>query len=232
MDDAVGLGGRGQVPRFATARELERVAQDAVDTLTGKNTFLYRHLELSVAVKPSADLRVFPFVIFAHHIEINVVFATPAQRRSDSLEQPYGTQVDVLVHFPTNRYQQAPQRHMVWYPRKSDCAEKDRVVLFELFYPVLRHHAPGFGIGLTAPVEALPFETDLKASACFLQCPHALGHNLFANAIPWDSRDLVCVHGQSLCSTWKVCEFNAAPSVAPLTGVRVGRRDLPLAASR
>jgi hypothetical protein len=56
VDDAIRLGGRRQVPRFATARQLKGVTQNAVDTLAGENAFLYCHLELGIAVKPSANL--------------------------------------------------------------------------------------------------------------------------------------------------------------------------------
>jgi hypothetical protein len=116
---------------------------------------------------------------------------------------------------------------MVRYTRKADRAEKDRVELFELFDPVLRHHTSGFGISLTAPIKALPLKTDIEASARRLQRPHTLGHNLLANAISRDSGDFVCAHGHSLCIIWKVCEFNPASSVAPLTDARAQWGALP-----
>ena len=66
----------------AAARELECVAQDAVDAAPREDRFLDDELVVGALEHPAADRRVFALVVFAHDPEVDVAGLAVGQRRA------------------------------------------------------------------------------------------------------------------------------------------------------
>src|SRR5215467_14776505 len=73
----------------------------------------------------------------------------------------------------------------------ADCSEVDRVEGAKLIEAVLRHHAAGFQIGLTAPIEVLPGERNVEATRGRFEHANSFGHHLAADAVSFNDRNFV-----------------------------------------
>ena len=110
------------------ARELERVAQDAVDALAREDGLLEHDLALGALEHAPADRRVLALGVLAHDDEVDVAGLAVGERRRDARHQPARPQVDVLVEAAPELDQRAPQRHVVGHGRRpADRAVVDRL---------------------------------------------------------------------------------------------------------
>ncbi|MNP66172.1 hypothetical protein D3C76_1618470 [compost metagenome] len=71
------------------------------------------------------------------------------------------TNVGVLVEALANRQSQAPQRDVIRYVERTDCAEEDRVEGFQLFQPTFGNVVTVFQVVVGVPVEV--FEIQFEA---------------------------------------------------------------------
>jgi hypothetical protein len=69
--------------------QLEGVAQDAVDAVTGKSRLLDRHFPLGAIEQPAADLGILPLGILAHHDKVDV-FGLPRRRAASGCRAAAG----------------------------------------------------------------------------------------------------------------------------------------------
>src|SRR5258708_32310327 len=93
-----------------------------------RETCLLRgHLGFSALINPSADIRIFAFVVLANDREINFAGLPVLQGGIDALEQTHATQIGVLPKSSADRHQQSPKRNVIRYAGVADCAQKDRV---------------------------------------------------------------------------------------------------------
>ena len=124
------------------ARELKGEFQHAVDAGAAHHRLLHHHLALGAGEHAAADRRILALGVLAHHPEIDVAGLAVGERARHAGHQTDRPQVDVLIEFAPEQYERAPQRNMVGHPiGHADRAEIDRVVLADLLFPVLRHHA-------------------------------------------------------------------------------------------
>ena len=189
VDDAVGLGGGGDVPARTRARQLEGVAHDPVRAAAGEDALLHHRLVFGSGEHAPADLRVLAFVVLPHHPEVDVLGAAPAQRRFNAPQQPHRAQVDVLLELPTNRNEQTPKRHVVRHAGESHGAEEDRVEAANGVEAALGHHRARCRIALAAPVEVFPLEADAEAAGDRIENANALRHRLLADAVAGNDGD-------------------------------------------
>ena len=178
---------------LAGARQLEGIAHDPVAAAPGEHRLLHRHLVFGALEKPAADRGIFALVVLAHDVEIDVARRAVLERRVDPGQEPHRAQIDVLLKLAPQRDQQAPQRHMVGHPGIADGAQKHRIERAQLVDPVLRHHPPGLGIGLAAPVEFAPFELEAIAPGRRFHDRDAFRHHFAPDAVPGNHRDPIAV---------------------------------------
>ena len=81
---------------------------------------------------------------------------------------------------------------------ETNGTEKNRVVAFQLFNTIVRHHAAALGIGLAIPGKAVPCEADVETSPGRLEHTHSFWNHFFTNTISGNYGDLVCFHIISL----------------------------------
>src|SRR5438105_2771348 len=168
------------------ARQLERIFKDAIDARAREYRLLYRRLALRALEHPPADRGVFAFGVLAHDGEIDIADRTAGERRAHPGHEPHRTNIGILLEAPANRDEQSPERNVIGHRRKPDRAEKDRVVMANLFEPVFRHHASVFGVVLAAPWLFVPREANAEPAGRGLKYAHAFRHNFFADAVAWN----------------------------------------------
>src|SRR6266849_9204732 len=191
IKNAVGFGRRGHMLAADLARELERVADDAVGSAPGENRLLHHYFVGRTRVQPSADLRILTLGILAHDPEVDVSGLAVARRRDDAGQQTHGPEVYILIEFAPDRDQQTPQRHVVGNAGKAYGAKEDRVMVAKPRDSVGGHHAPGGLVRLTTPVEVLEAKADADLRASRFENPDALGDNFFADAVPGNDKEVV-----------------------------------------
>ncbi len=130
MDDAVGLGGRGDVLLLGLARELEGELQHAIDALAREHRLLHRHLVLGALEHAATELAVLALGVLAHHPEVDVARLAVGERRRHALEQAHGAEVHIFVEVATDRDQEAPQRDVIGHARPADGAQEDALERF------------------------------------------------------------------------------------------------------
>src|ERR1700730_10317801 len=157
VNNPVRLGRRGHM-LTATACQLECVPHDTVATTASENRLLDGQLILGVGVEPATDFRVFSFVIFTHHAEIDHPRSEVLHRWFNSREQTNGPNIRVLTELAADRNQQAPERDVIWHPGMAHGAEKNGIEGTQLLEAIFGHHAAGLEICLTAPVEGVAGE--------------------------------------------------------------------------
>ena len=193
--DPVRLRGGGQVLLRARLREVEREAQDPVDTLAGEARLLEDDLALGVRVHPAADARVLALRVLAHHEEVDVARLAIGERAPDAGHETARPEVDVLVELAAELDQHAPERDVVRYGRgPAHRAEEQRVVAADLVLPVLRHHRAVLGVVVAAPVEVIELEVDVELAGRRIEHAQPFGDDLLADAVARDDRDPVCGH--------------------------------------
>ena len=179
----------------AALREVEGVSQDAVDADAAHHRLLHHDLALGAGIHPAADRGILALGVLAHDEEIDVAGLAAGQRRGHARHQAHRAQIDVLVEFAPELQQRPPQRNVVRHGvRPADGAEEDRVVAADLRLPVVRHHLPVFGVVVAGgEVEAVESKVDVEfVGGCF-QHAQALRHDLLADAVAGDDRDLQCL---------------------------------------
>ena len=112
---------------LALARQLEGVADHPRNAPASKNSLLQSHFFRRSFVEPAANVRVFPFAIFAHDHEVDVARLPVLERRFDALEQTHRTKIYVLLKRSANGNQQAPQRDVVGHAGMPHRAQKNRI---------------------------------------------------------------------------------------------------------
>ncbi len=78
-------------------REFEGVAQDAIYPAAGEYSLLHHHLRVGTGVHAPTYLRIFSFIVLAHHPKIDVLRSTVPERAFDTFEKTHGTQIDILL---------------------------------------------------------------------------------------------------------------------------------------
>ena len=211
VDDAVGLGRRGQMPAGAAAGQLEGVAHDPVGAAAGEHRLLHRQFGVGALVQPAADLGILALAVLAHDQIVDVARLAPGERAGQAFEQAHGAQVDILLEAPADRDQQAPERDMVGHAGKADRAEEDGIEAGQPVEAVLRHEPAGLCIAFAAPVELGPVPLYAEAGAGGLQHPDAFRHDLPADAVAGNDSDTVAIHRIA---------FGVGNRPSPMRGVR------------
>jgi hypothetical protein len=222
VDDAVRLGGGGEVPALAGLRQVEGVAQHPVDAVAGEDALLDRHLAVGAGVEAAADLRVLALDVLAHDHEVDVAGLLAGERALHPVEQAHGPQVHVLVEVAADGDEQAPERDVVGHGGPADRAQEDRLEGPQPLDAVLGHHATKALEALAAPGELLELEADPEAAADGLERAQALGHHLLADPVARDHRDLVTAHGAPALPRLPVLSRAYSPGSSRQRG---GKRD-------
>ena len=118
--DAIGFGGRGDFLLADPARELERIADDALGAHAGEYADLADHFVGRAGVNAAAHVRVLAFIVFAYHHEVDVLRAAGGKRRLHSRQQLYRPHTGVLLEAAAYRRDQLPQRDVVRHAGKPD----------------------------------------------------------------------------------------------------------------
>ena len=190
--DAVGLRGRGQVPFGTLLREVEGESQNPVDALAREARLLEDDLAVGALVHAATDAGVLALGVLAHDEEVDVARLAVDERRAHARHEPARPQVHVLIEVTPELDQRAPERDMVGHLRgPADGAEEDRVVLADLLFPVLRHHRAVLQVVIARPVEVIELQLDLEPARRRVEDAQPLGHDLLADAVAGDHRDLV-----------------------------------------
>ena len=193
--DAVGLGARGHVLAGALLRELERVLEDAVDTLAREGRDLLYDLAVGAFVHPPAEAGVFALGVLAHHVVVDVARLAAGERAGQAREKAHGAQVDVQVEPAAKVDQQSPHRDVVRHQRRvADRAEIDRVEFAQGLRRVLGAHLAVLLVPVAVPRERLELEVDAVLRPDRFEDAHALGHDLLAYAVAGDDCDGVLGH--------------------------------------
>src|ERR1051326_4276991 len=110
-----------------------------------------------------------------------------------SVSTPHPRQVAVLIKRAAERDERAPQRNMVGdFRRPADRTEEDRVMRADALLPVLRHHALVLGVVVVGrEVEIVLAQLEAEFLRRRLEHPHALGHDLLADAVAGNDGDAV-----------------------------------------
>ena len=131
----------GDIDFWVVRENTEGEFQDTIDADAAHHGLLGDEFAVGIREHPTAYGRVLAFGVFAHHPEIDVAGLAVGERRRHARHQPHRSEVDVLIEFPAELDQRSPQRNVIGnFRRPADRAEIDRVVLADLFLPVLRHH--------------------------------------------------------------------------------------------
>lgn len=79
----------------------------------------------------------------------------------------------------------------------SNGAKENGVKRPELRYAVRGHHSSRFDIGFAAPVQACPGYAEPETLCCRFQNQRAFGHDLFADSVSGDNRNMESSHGRA-----------------------------------
>ena len=127
--DAVGLGGRGDVPGGPAFGELEGEPHDAIRAVSREDALLQDRLALGALEDAAAQARVLALGVLPDHVEVDVADLPARQRRGHAGHEPHRSQVHVLVELAPQRDQHAPERDVIRHRlRPADGAEEDGVV--------------------------------------------------------------------------------------------------------
>ncbi len=177
-------------------RQVEGVLQNAVDSVTGEGHSLHDGLPRRALEDPAADRGIFAFRVLAHDQEVDIADVPARERRLDPRHEPDGPQVYIEIKLPAHRNQQLPERDMVRHTGKTARAEEDRVVMPNRCEPILRHHAAVLGAIFTAPRKFIPLKRDIEFPSRCLENAHALGNDLFADAVTGNHGYAVALHNR------------------------------------
>ena len=152
----------------------------------------------------AADRGIFALGVLAHHPEVDVAGLSVGERRRHAGHQPHRAQIDVLIELAAEQDERAPQRDVVGnFRRPADRAEIDRVVLADLFLPVVRHHFLMLlvvVVGGEIEIVVAQFEAEFLGRG--FQHAHALRHDLLADAVARNDGDAIdAVGGHSVSSS-------------------------------
>jgi hypothetical protein len=125
--DRVRLVDEGQVLGWTRARELERVAHDALDPRAGEAHRHLGHLILAAA-RDRAGLRVHVLGVLAHDDQVDVLRALAFERHETVVVGDDGTEIDVQVETTAHTEDDVPLDDPARRPRIADGAEQDGVV--------------------------------------------------------------------------------------------------------
>ena len=201
------------------ARQLERVAHDALDPATRKHGRLHRNLLREALVLEAADVGVLALRILTDDDHVDVAALHPPQRRRDAGQQDAGSLADVLVEAAPHRQQQAVQRDVVLDVRVSDCAEEDGVEPAQHVQPVRVHHPAVLEVVVGAPRELGVRELDAEPALRGVQHLDAFLDDLRPNAVSAYDRYLVLSHARACLRSrvgWQ--GFSHAPAVHATIG--------------
>src|SRR5438477_3723559 len=100
-------------------------------------------------MRAAAVARILAFRVLAddHPVDLLAV----AQRARDARQHARGPHVRVLIESLADRQTQSPERDMVRYVGRPDCAEENGIEYPELFEPALRNVMSVLEIKLAAP---------------------------------------------------------------------------------
>ena len=83
---------------------------------------------------------------------------------------------------------------MIGHAGKTDCAQKDRIVLRKPVDAVARHHRSGAVIGLATPVEMPPINRKAELVGNGINRANTFGHHFFADAIAGNCGNRIALH--------------------------------------
>src|ERR1700704_6405076 len=106
---------------------------------------------------------------------------------------------------------------MIGYARKADRAQKYSIVVADAVDAVLRHHGACLRVVLATPGTLIPIERDTEAPSSRGEHFHALRHDLLADAVAGNQRDLVGI-GHQLPRIIRP-QHNATDSVVVMSSV-------------
>jgi hypothetical protein len=177
-------------------RELECVADDALDAVTGVDRLLHRDLVRRALAVEAAGTRVEPLAVLAHDDHVHVVLAVARHERLYAGIAHDGAQVHVLVEPEPGLQQQVALEHPRLHARVSDRPEEDRVEAPEPLELVVRQGLAGAQVSIGSEIE---LDEVVRGIA-----PHSVEHletladDLGAGAIAADHTDPVRrAHGVS-----------------------------------
>ncbi len=175
-------------------RQFKGIAQNPIHAPARKDSFLDDNLAFGSLVKPSADLRIFAFVIFPHDVKIDIFSQAVGQRRADAGQQAHRTQIDILLKMSANGDQQSPQRHMIRHFGVADRSQQNRIKTTQLLKTIIGHHEAMLKIVLASIRKRIELNPKTESTGQILQNPYPLGHHLLADAIARNQRDLQLPH--------------------------------------
>src|ERR1700682_4915798 len=187
---------------LALARHFESKLQHTIHPAASENRLLNGNFVIGSLIKTDTNVRILPFIVFAHDGEINFPGLPILQRRIDTLKKPYRPQIHVLPERAADRDQQSPKGNVIGHVWIADRSEKDGVKWTQLVQAVLRHHPSGFCIRFAAPVKWVPRELESKAVRGSFQHADAFRHYFFADTVARNYRNFESFH-----SLWSLSFF-------------------------
>ena len=173
--------------------EFKRELQNPIDAGACHHRLLGHEFTVGIREHPAAHGRIFAFGVFPHHPEIDVAGLAARERRRHSRHQPHRTKICILVELSPEFDQRAPQGNVIGNFRwPADRAEVNRIVLADLFLPVVRHHlAVLFVIVVGSEVEMIEMHGHAVLLRRRLDDAQALRHDLLADPVAGNDRDPV-----------------------------------------
>ena len=120
-------------------RELEGVADDAMDALVGVELFLDRDLVVGARLEAPADADVQALGVLAKDDEVDVGRAAVLERTETLVEQADGPVVDVEVELEARAEQDVARVAVVRHARIAERADEDGVERPQVVVAVRRH---------------------------------------------------------------------------------------------
>ena len=176
-------------------RQFEGEFQHPVNAGAAHHRFLNDNFALGPLEHAPADRRIFALGILADDIEIDIPRHAFGKRRGHPGKKPDRPQIDILVEFPPEFQQRAPERDMVRnFLRPADSAEEQRVMAADPGFPVFRHHVAMLGVIVAAgKIEMIEMEWDIEAAGGGFQRAYSFGHHFLADAVARNHRDIISV---------------------------------------
>ena len=154
----VALVGHAHTAQAARPRELEGVADDAVDALVGVDLFLYRDFVRSAGLEAAAHAHIDPFGVLAEHDEVHVAARPVLQRAQPVVQQLDGPIVDVQIQLEAGAKEDVAGMAVIRHPRVPQRAHQNRVNRSERVVAAWRNRHAGLQIVVGAPRQFLEFE--------------------------------------------------------------------------
>ena len=201
------------------ARELEGVADDAIDAFPGVQLFLDGDFVARAGLEASADADVEPFGVLAKDDEVHVLRRASFERAQPLVEQRDRAVVDVEVELEAGPEQNVARVPVVGHARIAERADEDRVeVVAEHRVAVGWNRDAGVEKIVGTPRQRLEIERPPEDLAHAPQHADRFGRHFLPNPVAGDDREfhvsrMSTLRTPSTPSTPSILSILSTPSI-------------------